>query len=1341
MFKVQDPNVRASSNFLFENVNKILSTFVPANRRPEDFQLHEAINVKSNGTITFSDNKSNRAQFIRIPPDASVWHVKELMHRKWCTERPSLVISITGGAKDYNMKPRLLRAFRRGLLKVASTTGAWIITGGMNRGIMKLVGEIVQTNPNRSRPIHLIGIATWGCVSGFHQLDVHGANVHYVKPRAEERGQASLEPNHTEFIFVDDGSERKYGREITFRANLEQLISGDFFAARFTPALSSSLQPLPGTTSLRAEPTDPVPVVLLVVEGGPNTVRTVHEAVVQNNIPAVFIEGTGRCCDLFAEAIHLYNKYRAKIESSEANLHSDPATIQRHNDELKNKLREALKDKILEISGAGDAAGDGANKNPSKPAGSTGETKRREGDSTDYFELVYQCIEKRKNFLNVISLNARNPVEPDIDVAILKALLNATSGSESVVSDKQRKCEQFRLALEWNRADIVRNHIMIREEDWENRELTGLFEIALSRSQTDFVKLFLDHDFSLTDLFRDKTKLPLLYVNSMQDHHEISVNNDDPLRTIYQEMIQPLIGDFFEVDVALCTKTNTSDSLLDNEYLVACSCCTTPTRREDYQNQISAEDGTNLSAEAAHANSHMDVDKELFLWSVITGQRDLNFLFWARGKNKICAALIAVIVYRHLAHKNNDVRYNQSANEFENLAVEILDRFYQINARACTKAIIRQIPAYGNATWLELAIKAEAKQFIAQRAVQDVINNIWFGFIDQRENQMTIIFSTVMLWYSGFLRYHDELVKTNDQSTFLDDSLNKSNLLERNSTRKTTRSIEKPTDDIRLRLMHGVADQDHSPVGFVDVGCFETARSKVMKYFGNILRFLRAPYVKYLYSLYCHMAFLILFSYLILCDFFPLYDIDVATCGLSNDPGNTENTTKTHLSNKNGTELKATIPYGLQKHDQPAIQEYILLIWVSTLLCEELRQFFSGEAQSVRNKISAYFGVFWNQLDVVAILLFYVGFALRLLPSAECFCAARIALSVDLTLWFMRTLNIFAAIKRLGPKLVMIGEMVHDLKFFMLMLTVFILGFGVSSYSLIHGTKEFSWHLPREIINLAYWQMFGELNSLDTFENNYRANGYAVFILLVVYMAIVSILLVNLLIAMLSNTFDRLQTDTDRIWKFQRYELICEYLSRPSLPPPLILFSHLWRFGLYILSRCIGSPWLNALYDQHTKRTKYEIALDEKSATNIEIAEDALGDEVYYNFSKHGLQLIEEHELDEEQIASPQEGMLKKIRALENRVQLIGDQQNQVLDYLDCLMEGMKKMGGDSIRMPDRRHLELDEPIEDTMSHIGHPRRELRRESLIDEVYTPIVIPSNVAPTTSISSSQSAKTI
>ena len=32
----------------------------------------------------------------------------------------------------------------------------------------------------------------------------------------------------------------------------------------------------------------------------------------------------------------------------------------------------------------------------------------------------------------------------------------------------------------------------------------------------------------------------------------------------------------------------------------------------------------------------MDVEKELFLWSVVTGKHQLALLFWARGKNKVC---------------------------------------------------------------------------------------------------------------------------------------------------------------------------------------------------------------------------------------------------------------------------------------------------------------------------------------------------------------------------------------------------------------------------------------------------------------------------------------------------------------------------------------------------------------------------------------------------------------------------------------------------------------------------------------------------------------------------------
>jgi hypothetical protein len=93
------------STLLFDNVNKLLTTFIPAHSRRDSNQLYASIGVKSHGTITCTkkkkqqsyfyfissffvfkvpDNKSNRAEFIRIPPEANVAHVKELLNRLWC---------------------------------------------------------------------------------------------------------------------------------------------------------------------------------------------------------------------------------------------------------------------------------------------------------------------------------------------------------------------------------------------------------------------------------------------------------------------------------------------------------------------------------------------------------------------------------------------------------------------------------------------------------------------------------------------------------------------------------------------------------------------------------------------------------------------------------------------------------------------------------------------------------------------------------------------------------------------------------------------------------------------------------------------------------------------------------------------------------------------------------------------------------------------------------------------------------------------------------------------------------------------------------------------------------
>jgi hypothetical protein len=93
-------------------------------------------------------------------------------------------------------------------------------------------------------------------------------------------------------------------------------------------------------------------------------------------------------------------------------------------EELKNKLREELKHELRAISGAGDTAPTSADKPGRKNPAGKGDASARVVDTTDYFELVFECIDTRTNFLNVISLNSRSPVEPDIDLVILQALLN-----------------------------------------------------------------------------------------------------------------------------------------------------------------------------------------------------------------------------------------------------------------------------------------------------------------------------------------------------------------------------------------------------------------------------------------------------------------------------------------------------------------------------------------------------------------------------------------------------------------------------------------------------------------------------------------------------------------------------------------------------------------------------------------------------------------------------------------------------------------------------------------------------------------------------------------------------
>ena len=126
----------------------------------------------------FRFENGKTAQYLRVNNKSLSEVQKAFDHllSKWKLERSGgwqLIISVTGGAQDFTLNHGLKKAFKEGLIKAACATDAWIITGGTNTGIMRLVGEAV----NEEAPLHrkknkltVLGIAPLNKIKNRHQM-------------------------------------------------------------------------------------------------------------------------------------------------------------------------------------------------------------------------------------------------------------------------------------------------------------------------------------------------------------------------------------------------------------------------------------------------------------------------------------------------------------------------------------------------------------------------------------------------------------------------------------------------------------------------------------------------------------------------------------------------------------------------------------------------------------------------------------------------------------------------------------------------------------------------------------------------------------------------------------------------------------------------------------------------------------------------------------------------------------------------------------------------------------------------------------------------------------------
>lgn len=182
-------------------------------------------------------------------------------------------------------------------------------------------------------------------------------------------------------------------------------------------------------------------------------------------------------------------------------------------------------------------------------------------------------------------------------------------------------------------------------------------------------------------------------------------------------------------------------------------------------------------------------------------------------------------------------------------------------------------------------------------------------------------------------------------------------------------------------------------------------------------------------------------------------------------------------------------------------------------------------------------------------------------------------LAVVVLLSFIEFLTFLSFHHLFGPWAVIIQDLVKDMMRFLVILGIFMIGFSLSisaiyvpvfkppedtNSSLISSGLEFQ--SPIFTFEMLFFSLFG-LVEPDLMPPLQLSPSYSkVFMKLVfgIYMMITVVVLINLLIAMMSNTYQRIEARSDTEWKFGRAKLIRNMIRTSPTPSPLILFVGIW---------------------------------------------------------------------------------------------------------------------------------------------------------------------------------------
>ncbi|XP_075046847.1 transient receptor potential cation channel subfamily M member 4 isoform X2 [Mixophyes fleayi] len=240
------------------------------------------------GDVEFVGAGKKHSKFIRLSNETDPSIVYNLITHHWKIPPPNLVVSVVGGDGDFKIKSWLKDILRKGLVKAAQSTGAWIMTGGMQVGIGKYVGEAVRdhatASSNSRTKVVAMGIAPWGIVNNRDSLvNPKGSSPAKYYMDNVDGPTYSLDNNYSVFLLADDGTIEKMGGETSFRFKLEEHISQQ-------------------KTGVGGKGSIEIPVLCMLIAGKSKMLERVYQATM-SPIPCLLVAGSGGVADCLAEIL------------------------------------------------------------------------------------------------------------------------------------------------------------------------------------------------------------------------------------------------------------------------------------------------------------------------------------------------------------------------------------------------------------------------------------------------------------------------------------------------------------------------------------------------------------------------------------------------------------------------------------------------------------------------------------------------------------------------------------------------------------------------------------------------------------------------------------------------------------------------------------------------------------------------------------------------------------------------------------------------------------------------------------------------------------------------------